>query len=1372
MNYRRLGKAGIKVSELSFGAWVTFGGPKAEEVQSQCMKACFDAGINFFDNAEAYGNGQAEIVMGNVIKSLGLRRQSLVLSTKIFWGGSGPNDSGLSHKHVIEGTHAALRRLQTDYVDLLFCHRPDPDTPIEETVRAMDILVRQGKAFYWGTSEWSAQLLWNDPRVAPERQATLLLRAWASRGDRTCAETVGRWVALTNYARLHYAAEPLPRFSDDWAYGDVHYHSQSTDNEGESGYAYRAVATTLGAMGVDFVLASDHASSSEQVVDISATGGEVRRGARDLTQTRWDAAQEYLHGAGAANAEGAAFGGARGIAPPRVFLGAEVDVMPEVPVAPTSLSVAGWTVPYGNGQRWNLLDSEDGVCDGHLSSAIDPCPTLGYFAPFTDVYGHTAYAVKDVQGLGALVGRQHLIYLPRYRDVAAGLVASRTTDYGGASRHLIEGGGVLDEITSKHGFAFLAHPLAGGGGDKGPGMVPYSQYQYEKVFGNPAFKGLQLWNENNRVSSNAGEFGEHGYRYLDPFVQNDGSVQPGFLVGEFALKPVHQLGRWEWTTAGGPASALHNGTAQWDKLLRWGLDLDRTRAISWLPAGEPRRVFMAGGSDAHGDFNYRREGYATGLTKTTDTALARVRNLVEVGAPVGRCTTDGRCYARDTFEPGYAQDQVVDAMSEGRFMVTDGPALRIVVDRNNNQQIDAGDLAMGGTVDLYGDEQLPLLIEARSTTELGDLDSIDLYVGVDHDPVTYCAGGLCLVDPPEGRARTYAPVDHGVRGIYRDTVTGVNVSDPSAHACAGDVCQMEDGYWLPSPAVRSTLRIQASELVAGKKSIRLNLNDFPTGGLTARASRVYVRAFVRTFRPCVSETGHGTFFDNCFERYGYTNPVWALRRPASAACAYSDRALDDDGDGVANACDPAPTVPAIGSWTRVFGGNDVDGAYATAVDRDNNVWVAGGLRTAGRIEGAGGGGLSDTQDDDAVVLKYSPTGALLGKLVVGGAGLQVVTGLAIRDDDVYLVGTTQGSTTIGGFSWQTDTRDPFVARLARADLTVLSTNRITGGGSAEGRAIAIGSGGQIAVIGDFSGALWTLQPSLVAEGATDCFVAWFSSTTLQLQSLVPVTGSGTCTARRVVVDALGRATAAYEYTGTITLSASTQRTTVGTDVMIARYLGSASSFLVDWGVFIGSPTNSKLEPGDAWVNALALAADSGVYIGGAFTGSLIVWGTSWKAGAVSAGGSTGGTDGYVLRVGANGALAATPNARINGPGAETVTGLAVDSRGALAVAGKMTSATGTFGAAALTRQSAFEDDLLGWITPSGAMVAVRQLQPSGLAAWGNLAASPSFDRVAGAATFSGSARFDDVRTVTSASATTADGAAVLQLAPAGFGLLP
>lgn len=156
MKYRHLGKAGIKLSELSLGAWVTYGGQVGEEVAEQCMHAAYEAGVNFFDNAEAYANGNAEIVMGDVIKKAGWRREDLVISTKIFWGGQGPNDRGLSHKHIIEGVHGALRRLQMDYVDLLFCHRPDPETPIEETVRAMDVIIRQGKAFYWGTSEWSA----------------------------------------------------------------------------------------------------------------------------------------------------------------------------------------------------------------------------------------------------------------------------------------------------------------------------------------------------------------------------------------------------------------------------------------------------------------------------------------------------------------------------------------------------------------------------------------------------------------------------------------------------------------------------------------------------------------------------------------------------------------------------------------------------------------------------------------------------------------------------------------------------------------------------------------------------------------------------------------------------------------------------------------------------------------------------------------------------------------------------------------------------------------------------------------------------------------------------------------------------------------
>lgn len=154
MQYRRLGKAGIKISELSLGSWITFGSQLSVESARPLIRAAFDSGINFFDNAEAYAGGEAEQIMGEILSDF--RREDYVLSTKLFWGGSGPNDRGLSRKHILEGCNNSLRRLQHDYVDLLFCHRPDPETPIEETVRAMDHLIRQGKVLYWGTSEWSA----------------------------------------------------------------------------------------------------------------------------------------------------------------------------------------------------------------------------------------------------------------------------------------------------------------------------------------------------------------------------------------------------------------------------------------------------------------------------------------------------------------------------------------------------------------------------------------------------------------------------------------------------------------------------------------------------------------------------------------------------------------------------------------------------------------------------------------------------------------------------------------------------------------------------------------------------------------------------------------------------------------------------------------------------------------------------------------------------------------------------------------------------------------------------------------------------------------------------------------------------------------
>jgi voltage-dependent potassium channel beta subunit len=158
MNYRRLGASGLKLSELSFGSWITYGAQLEDDTARECMAAAYDAGVNFFDNAEVYARGKSEIIMGNVLKKLGWRRSSYVVSTKFFWGlADGPNEKNtLNRKYLMQAIDGSLARLQLDCVDLVYCHRPDPETPIEETVWAMNDMIRAGKAHYWGTSEWSA----------------------------------------------------------------------------------------------------------------------------------------------------------------------------------------------------------------------------------------------------------------------------------------------------------------------------------------------------------------------------------------------------------------------------------------------------------------------------------------------------------------------------------------------------------------------------------------------------------------------------------------------------------------------------------------------------------------------------------------------------------------------------------------------------------------------------------------------------------------------------------------------------------------------------------------------------------------------------------------------------------------------------------------------------------------------------------------------------------------------------------------------------------------------------------------------------------------------------------------------------------------
>lgn len=159
MRYRRLGRSGLQVSEVSLGSWLTFGKLITEDVAEQLMKVAYDNGINFFDNAEIYSRGESERVMGRILKKMEWPRDTWIVSSKVFFGAGGklPTQVGLHRKHVVEACHDALKRLQVEHLDLYFCHRPDPNTPIDETVWTMHSLIMQGKVMYWGTSEWSAE---------------------------------------------------------------------------------------------------------------------------------------------------------------------------------------------------------------------------------------------------------------------------------------------------------------------------------------------------------------------------------------------------------------------------------------------------------------------------------------------------------------------------------------------------------------------------------------------------------------------------------------------------------------------------------------------------------------------------------------------------------------------------------------------------------------------------------------------------------------------------------------------------------------------------------------------------------------------------------------------------------------------------------------------------------------------------------------------------------------------------------------------------------------------------------------------------------------------------------------------------------------
>ncbi|KAF8454143.1 NADP-dependent oxidoreductase domain-containing protein [Terfezia claveryi] len=217
MEYRLLGRSGLKVSVIALGSWLTYGGTTADETAFACVKAAYDAGVNFFDSAEGYAAGKSEIIMGQAIKRFGWNRCDVVISTKIYWGaepnsapGRGENSVGLSRKHIVEGMNASLKRMDLEYVDLIYAHRSDKLTPMEEVVRAFNHLIDTGKAFYWGTSEWSAEEISDAWRVAdklgligPLMEQPQYSIIWRERVEKEYAPLYPKYgTGLTTYSAL------------------------------------------------------------------------------------------------------------------------------------------------------------------------------------------------------------------------------------------------------------------------------------------------------------------------------------------------------------------------------------------------------------------------------------------------------------------------------------------------------------------------------------------------------------------------------------------------------------------------------------------------------------------------------------------------------------------------------------------------------------------------------------------------------------------------------------------------------------------------------------------------------------------------------------------------------------------------------------------------------------------------------------------------------------------------------------------------------------------------------------------------------------------------------------------------------------------
>ncbi|MGD9850864.1 MAG: hypothetical protein AB7T38_06340 [Nitrospirales bacterium] len=827
------------------------------------------------------------------------------------------------------------------------------------------------------THEWHA-MFWFKPKKPMVPGSNIQLEVTV------VTEYSGDKREFTNFLVVHAGEAPLPRFGNDWLYGDFHYHSQMTDNEGESAYSYRNVVRVLGALGMDFVFATDHASGGTQVdggVDVFRCGSSegikctpnpnfkvcsIQKQpepcrkfegteARDLNSARFAAAKLILYGADGANeaiAKDSDTGGianlrARGLLP-QVFMGEELDAWPEMSAEEQRLGL----IRFGDGLQYKWPDSNG--CIG--KKGLDACRAI-YSKPYAE-RDHRSFLVLDEQGIPieetieaelggrhipifgtefSLEGlakvvnafapdgtkpfgsRQHIVYMPfnaaggtpTVRD-HRGFISSDTSKFGGGTRRLEE---VAGEMQSK-GVGFLAHPLVSRGpGGPGPDVVPYSQKALDRAWSSPAILGLQFWNENDRRFA--------GPTRLEPAVMFDHDRKYVYNLPWDRFRLTGQVSdpNWYWkrgTVLHGQQlyDELYHSAFTWDQYLRKGLDPLQTQGLTWLSKGEPRKWFMAGGSDSHGDFNYRRYGRPCNGqwcdAPVGDTAIGKPRNLVLVGSPQGAPAPALPAVKRHT------NQQVIDSLRAGRFGVTDGPALRIAIDKNRNGKIDDADFQMGSTFNFYPGEHIPLLVEWQSSPEFGPVSQVDVYIGTP--------------------SNTFAPKGHGPilpRGSNRNPDFGAYQPDPSG------VLQVK----LMDNTVTNTDGNQGGRLVEGVSGdtpfhglakLYLGPNQF---NLAKRDQALfYVRAFAKTNGLIMSNDKFlfqcpklDLAGNSCSSRLAYSNPIWGRYQVSCPGTQPSlqnaqpgvlqffklSPSVDSDNNSVPDTCereipDPCPNAPAVG----------------------------------------------------------------------------------------------------------------------------------------------------------------------------------------------------------------------------------------------------------------------------------------------------------------------------------------------------------------------------------------------------------------------------------------------------------------------------